>query len=151
MTMLKMRPFRGLGYTLPDHIAGTLTPINPKVVETLTRESAGLPTDVFQAIDAASVAAGADGGLPDSAQADKCGCLVQAAAQAAAEMGQALTGPAQAEATAACTQDAVAFESFLEQVGVDTKRCTAWYKQPKNWVIGGAVLAAGGLLLWSRR
>lgn len=151
MTMLKMRPFRGLGYSLPDHIAGTLTPINPKVIETLTREAAGLPTDVFQAIQAGTVQAGAGGGIPAGADVSKCDCLVQTAVEAAAQVGQTIDGSGIAQLMGQCSADAVVFESFLGELGIDTKRCTAWWKQPKNWVIGGAVLAAGGLLLWSRR
>jgi hypothetical protein len=152
MTMLRVRrPLHGLGFSLPDHIAGTLQPVNPRVVEALTRESAGLPGSTMQAIESASVVAAADGGIPQSTDSDRCGCLVQAADDYAAQIGQMLDPAAKAEAAAQCTVDAVAFEGFLNQLGIDTKSCTAWYKQPRNLAIGGAVLLAGGLLLWSRR
>lgn len=155
MTMVRIRAFhglRGLGaYSLPDYIAGTLTPANPKVVAALAQRAAGLPTDAYQAISAASMEAASRGGLPDGGQTDKCACLVERAAQAAAEMGQVLDGAARADAVAECTIDAVAFESLLNQVGIDTKGCVPWYKQSRTWIIGGAVVAAGGLLLWSAR
>jgi hypothetical protein len=152
MTILQMRPVRGLGFSFgTDFIAGTLSPINPRIVEALTREAAGLPTDTLQAVEASSVAAAAGGGIPNGADTDKCGCLVQAAVDAAAQMGSVLDANARAQAVGQCTADAVAFEGFLNQLDIDTKGCTAWYKQPRNLAIGGAVLLAGGLLLWSRK
>ena len=50
-----------------------------------------------------------------------------------------------------CSMDSTVFEGFITQLGVDTKNCDVWWKQPRNLLIGGAVLAAGGLLLWSTR
>jgi hypothetical protein len=128
-----------------------LQPINPRIVEALTRESAGLPTDVIQAIDAGTVQANAGGAIPPSVDSGRCGCLIQATADYAASMGQMLDGAATAQAQAQCSADAVQFEAFVSELGVDTKSCTAWYKQPRNLAIGGAVLLAGGLLLWSRQ
>ncbi len=152
MTMLKIRPFSGLGFALPAHIAGTLTPINPKVVESLTRAEAGLPVDAVSAIEASSVAAAAGGAVPEGPGAGKCNCLVQSAVDYAQQaMGQTMPAAAQADALTQCGIDAQAFEGFLNQLGVDTKSCSAWWKQPKTWLIGGAVVAAGGLLLWSTR
>ena len=150
MTMLTIRPFRGLGYSLPDHIAGSLSPINPKTVARLTQEAAGLPTDMLQAISESSVVADAGGAVPAGRGADKCGCLVQNAADAAGRVGQVFDSATSAAATAQCMTDAARFEEFLGSVGIDTKNCTAWWKQPRNMLIGGAVVLAGGLLLWSR-
>jgi hypothetical protein len=155
MTMVRIRSFRGLGaaYALPEEIARSLTPINPSTVAAVQRAAAsegGLPSDVFQAIQASSVTAGA--GTTGAEDSRKCDCLVQKAAETAAEMGQTLPPDAMMQLHGQCMEDSAAFGQLLsDMLGTDPKACDPWYKQPRNLIIGAAVVAAGGLLLWSRK